>query len=139
MLERKITKELLEWKNEKNKPCLLIKGARNVGKTYIISEFAKDNYQSLIYINFETMPKYKEIFNGNLDIDTLIMKLELYFPNTEIIPNNTILLLDVIEFCPNARVALKSFALDGRIDVVASGSLLGLILILLNMQKMFYT
>ena len=85
------------------------------------------------------MPKYKEIFNGNLDIDTLIMKLELYFPNTEIIPNNTILLLDVIEFCPNARVALKSFALDGRIDVVASGSLLGLILILLNMQKMFYT
>lgn len=126
MLERKITKELLEWKNEKNKPCLLIKGARNVGKTYIISEFAKDNYQSLIYINFETMPKYKEIFNGNLDIDTLIMKLELYFPNTEIIPNNTILLLDEIEFCPNARVALKSFALDGRIDVVASGSLLGL-------------
>ena len=82
MLERKITKELLEWKNEKNKPCLLIKRARNVGKTYIISEFAKDNYQSLIYINFETMPKYKEIFNGNLDIDTLIMKLELYFPNT---------------------------------------------------------
>ena len=126
MLERKITKKLLEWKEEKNKPCLLVKGARQVGKTYIIEDFAQSNYQSYIYINFELMPEYKEIFNGNLDIKTLIMKLELTFPNIPIIPNDTILFLDEIQSCPNARVALKSFALDGGIDVIASGSLLGL-------------
>ena len=126
MLERKITKELLAWKKEKNKPCLLVKGARQVGKTYIIEDFAKNNYQSYIYINFELMPEYKNIFDGNLDIKTLIMKLELTFPNISIIPNDTILFLDEIQSCPNARVALKSFALDGRIDVIASGSLLGL-------------
>ena len=126
MLERKITEEFLKWKKEKNKPCLLVKGARQVGKTFIIEDFAKNNYKSYIYINFELMPEYKNIFNGNLDIKTLIMKLELAFPDISIIPNDTILFLDEIQACPNARVSLKSFALDGRIDVIASGSLLGL-------------
>lgn len=69
-----------------------MKGARQVGKTYIIEDFAKNNYQSYIYINFELMPEYKNIFDGNLDIKTLIMKLELTFPNISIIPNDTILL-----------------------------------------------
>ncbi len=64
-----------------------------MGKTCIVSEFAKENYKSYIYINFELMPEYKEIFNGNLDIKTLIMKLELTFPNIPIIPNDTILFL----------------------------------------------
>lgn len=126
MLERKITHELLEWKKEKNKPCLLIRGARQVGKTFIIDNFAKNNYKSYIYINFELMPEYKNIFDGNLDIKTLLMKLEVTFPDKEIIPNNTILFLDEIQSCPNARTALKSFSLDGRIDVISSGSLLGL-------------
>lgn len=126
MLERKITKKLLEWKKEENKPCLLIRGARQVGKTFIIDNFAKKNYQSYIYINFELSPDYRSIFDGNLDIKTLIMKLEVTFPEKEIVPGNTILFLDEIQSCPNARTALKSFALDGRIDVIASGSLLGL-------------
>lgn len=126
MLERKITQTLLEWKNEKKKPCLLIRGARQVGKTYIVEHFAKNNYESYIYINFELMPEYKKIFNGNLDIKTLIMKLEVTFPDIKIIPNKTILFLDEIQSCPNARTALKTFALDGRIDVISSGSLLGL-------------
>ena len=72
------------------------------------------------------MPEYKSIFDGNLDIKTLIMKLEVTFPNINIVPNKTILFLDEIQSCPNARTALKSFALDGRIDVISSGSLLGL-------------
>lgn len=126
MLERKITKTLLEWKKEEKKPCLLIRGARQVGKTYIIDDFAKNNYKNYIYINFELMPEYKNIFNGNLDIKTLIMKLEVTFPEKHIEPNETILFLDEIQSCPNARTALKSFSLDGRIDVIASGSLLGL-------------
>lgn len=126
MLERKITHTLLDWKKEEKKPCLLVRGARQVGKTFIIDNFAKNNYKSYIYINFELMPEYKSIFDGNLDIKTLIMKLEVTFPEIKIIPNNTILFLDEIQTCPNARTSLKSFALDGRIDVIASGSLLGL-------------
>lgn len=126
MLERKITQKLIEWKKEKKKPCLLIRGARQVGKTYIIDDFAKNNYKSYIYINFELMPEYKKIFDGNLDIKTLIMKLEVTFPEVQIIPNETILFLDEIQSCPNARTALKTFSLDGRIDVISSGSLLGL-------------
>lgn len=126
MLERKITKVLEEWKKEEKKPCLLIRGARQVGKTFIIDDFAKKNYENYIYINFELTPEYKNIFDGNLDIKTLIMKLEVTFPNVNIVPNKTILFLDEIQSCPNARTALKSFALDGRIDVISSGSLLGL-------------
>lgn len=126
MLERKITKILLEWKNEEKKQCLLVRGARQVGKTFIIDEFAKSNYKNYIYINFELMPEYKKIFDGNLDIKTLKMKLEVTFPDKKIEPKNTILFLDEIQSCPNARTALKTFALDGSIDVISSGSLLGL-------------
>ena len=126
MLERKITNILKEWKKEEKKPCLLIRGARQVGKTFIIDDFAKKNYENYIYINFELMPEYKSIFDGNLDIKTLIMKLEVTFPKVNIEPYKTILFLDEIQSCPNARTALKSFALDGRIDVISSGSLLGL-------------
>lgn len=126
MLQRKITKTLMDWKNEKNKQCLLIRGARQVGKTFIIEEFCKRNYESYIYINFDLSPSLKDIFNGDLDASSLIMKLEVTFPNIEIIPGKTILFLDEIQSCPNARVSLKSFAMDKRIDVIASGSLLGL-------------
>ena len=73
MLERKIVKTLLDWKKEEKKPCLLVRGARQVGKTYIIDKFARDHYKSYIYINFELSPEYKTIFNGNLDIRTLMM------------------------------------------------------------------
>ena len=91
MLERKITKVLEEWKNEDKKPCLLIRGARQVGKTFIIDDFAKKNYENYIYINFELMPEYKKIFDGNLDIQTLMMKLEVTFTNVNIVSNRTIL------------------------------------------------
>lgn len=123
---RKITTKLLKWKKEEKKPCLLIRGARQVGKTFIIDDFAKKHYKNYIYINLELSPEYKEIFSGNLDIRTLKMKLEVTFPDKKIEPNETILFLDEIQSCPNARTALKSFALDGTIDVISSGSLLGL-------------
>ncbi len=126
MLRRKITRVLEKWKKEEKKPCLLIKGARQVGKTYIVEQFAKANYANYIYINFELMPEYKKIFEGNLDFETLRLQLELNFPGVKIVRGETLLFLDEIQSCPNARVALKSLALDGTLDVVASGSLLGL-------------
>ena len=119
--------DLIKWKNSgPDKQCLLVKGARQVGKTYIIEQFIKANYKNYILINFELMPEYKSIFDGNLDIITLKKQLELNFPTVNLEANNVILFLDEIQACPNARVALKTFALDGTIDVIASGSLLGL-------------
>lgn len=126
MLKRKIMDQLIAWKNQDKKLCLLIKGARQVGKTFIIEQFAKENYKNYIYINFELTPSLKSIFDGDLDIHTLKLNLEANFPGKKLEKGKTLLFLDEIGACPNARVALKSFSMDGTIDVIASGSLLGL-------------
>ncbi len=126
MLQRKIYQELLEWKNKKEKMCLIVKGARQVGKTFIIDKFAKENYENYIYMNFDENPGYKAIFDGELDVENLIKQISLRVPNANIIPNKTIIFLDEIQNCPNARTALKFLALDKRFDVIASGSLLGI-------------
>lgn len=126
MLERKITSDLLEWKNNPDKMCLVIKGARQVGKTYIIDKFARENYEYYTYINFDENENYKTIFEGNLDVDTLIKQISLRVPNAELIPGKTLIFLDEIQNCPKARTALKFFAIDKRFDVIASGSLLGI-------------
>ena len=126
MLKRKIMQQLIDWKNEPNKLCLLIQGARQVGKTFIVEQFAKENYDYYIYINFELMPSLKTIFDGDLDFKTLRLNLEANFLGIKIEKGKTLLFLDEIGVCPNARVALKTFAIDGTLDVIASGSLLGL-------------
>jgi len=97
-----------------------------VGKTFIIDDFAKKNYGNYIYINFELMPEKKDIFKGDLDVDTLIREMSIHFPGVRFEPKNLLIFLDEIQSCPNARVSLKSFSLDKRFDVIASGSLLGL-------------
>lgn len=126
MLKRKIEKELVAWKNDHNKKCLLVKGARQVGKTYIIDKFARENYPYYTYINFDENPAYSTIFAGDLDVETLIKQISLRVPGAELEPGKTILFLDEIQNCPRARTALKFLALDGRFDVVASGSMPGI-------------
>ncbi|MDR0853627.1 MAG: AAA family ATPase [Clostridiales Family XIII bacterium] len=126
MLTRKITKELYLWKNRANKKPLVIKGARQVGKTFIIDAFAKDVYRHYTYINFEQTPSSKEIFDGDLDVDTLIKQISLRVRDAELVPGETLIFLDEIQSCPKARTALKFFAIDNRFDVIASGSLLGI-------------
>lgn len=126
MLKRKITASLLTWKQDPDKRVLLVKGARQVGKTYSILDFAKNNYQSTIYINFEENPAYKEIFAGDLDMTTLIKQITLRVPNVKLVPGRTLLFLDEIQSCPRARTALKFLALGRQFDVIASGSLLGI-------------
>ena len=126
MLRRKISDELLEWKNSSDKKSLIIKGARQVGKTFIVDDFAKKNYRNYIYINFELMSEMKSIFEGDLDIDSLIRKLSIRFPKIAFEPGNLLIFLDEIQSCPNARTSLKSFSLDERFDIICSGSLLGL-------------
>ena len=126
MLKRKIEKKLLEWKRKDDKMCLVIKGARQVGKTFIIDKFAKENYKNYVYINFDEMPSYKDIFDGDLNVETLIKQMTVNIPNINLVPNETIIVLDEIQNCPRARTALKFLSIDKRFDVIASGSLLGI-------------
>lgn len=126
MLKRKINDHLVIWKNKTNKCPLLIEGARQIGKTYSITNFGKNNYQNFIYINFILNPEYKDIFSDALDNNTLTTMLNLYFPNFNL-NHETLLFLDEIQDCPNAITALKSLANVKNLDVIASGSLLGML------------
>jgi predicted AAA+ superfamily ATPase len=125
VLKRKFTDFLAKWKNDADKTCLLVKGARQVGKTYVIDDFAKTHYKNYVYINFELSPEKKEIFEGELGVDSIIRRMSVYFPSVNFAPRDTIIFLDEIQSCPNARVAFKSFSIDKRFDVIGSGSLLG--------------
>lgn len=109
-----------------NKMSLIIKGARQVGKTFIIDKFARENYENYIYINFIENSKYKAIFDGDLDIENIIKQMTLRIPNLKIVSQKTIIFLDEIQNCPNARTAIKFLSIDKRFDVIASGSLLGI-------------
>lgn len=126
VLKRKIVDQLVEWKKNPDKRCLLVKGARQVGKTYIIDYFAKENYTHYTYINFDQNASYKAIFDGDMNVDTLTKQISLRVPGADLAPGETLLFLDEIQDCPRARTALKFFALDGRYDVIASGSMLGI-------------
>lgn len=125
-MKRKIENQLVEWKHNHDKKCLLVKGARQVGKTYSIDRFARENYKHYTYLNFDENPAYKTIFDGDLDAETLIKQISLRVPDAELEPGETMLFLDEIQNCPRARTALKFLAIDGRFDVVASGSMLGI-------------
>ncbi len=126
MLKRKIYDYLLNWKNTKHHDCLLIKGARQIGKSYIIREFGHANYQSVIEINFFEHPDYKNIFDGDLSPKEIYKRISLIVPNVKFIEGSTLIFLDEIQHCPNARTAIKFLAIDDRYDVISSGSLLGL-------------
>ena len=126
MLKRKIEQQLKDWKNKTGKKnCLLIKGARQVGKTFIVERFAEANYKSFVNINFDKNESLKDIFLGDLDVETLKKQIYLNIPTANLIDGQTLIFLDEIQQCPRARTALKFFAIDGRYDVIASGSLLG--------------
>jgi len=126
MLRRKFYDRLLEWKQNRRQDCLFVKGARQVGKTFIIKKFAEDNYKQLIYVNFFERGEYKAIFDDSLEPDDIFRKISLYVAGSGVADRNTLLFLDEIQECPNARTALKFLAIDGRCDVIASGSLLGI-------------
>ena len=127
MLTRKIYNKLLAWKGKKdNKGCLLLKGARQVGKSFIVDYFAKENYQSYIKINFIETPKLKEIFNGELTSSEILKRISLSLADIKFIKGSTLIFLDEIQECKEARTALKFLANNDDFDVIASGSLLGI-------------
>ena len=126
MLKRKIEKELYNWKMDKGHKPLIVKGLRQSGKSYSVLEFANKNYANVIYINFQTNEDYKKIFENNLDVENLKMQISAYFTDAKFEEGKTIIILDEIQECSRARLALKFFKLDGRYDVIATGSLLGI-------------
>ena len=126
MLERKAMKNLEEWKAKVSNKCLIVEGARQIGKTYIIEKFGRNNYESFIEINFIENPSLKVIFSGDLDADSILMAVKLNIPGIKIIPGSTLLFLDEIQECEEAISALKFLAADDRISVICSGSALGM-------------
>lgn len=126
MLRRKFYDILVNWKKTKKNECLLVNGARQVGKTFIIEQFGKNNYRNYIYLNLLKNPEQKNIFEGSLDPNEIYKRLTLLVPNVELILHDTLIFIDEIQVCPRARTALKFLAIDSRFDVVASGSLLGI-------------
>lgn len=125
MLKRKIIKKLEAWKGTIANKALLIKGARQVGKTTVVRQFAKANYKNLVEINFEQMPVAKQAFEGNLDARTILLNLSaMGFGPLE--PGKTLIFFDEIQSCPKARTAIKFLVEDGQYDYIESGSLLGI-------------
>ena len=125
-MRRKITATLEEWLASGRKTCPMIRGARQVGKTYVINEFLKAHFDNILYIDMSIHREAKNAFDGNLDVDTVVMLLSSQYLNFHFVPGKTAIFLDEIQECPRAQTALKAFAQDGRYRVIASGSLLGL-------------
>lgn len=125
-LKRKIDDFLIDWKNNNNKLPLIIKGARQIGKTDAIEFFAKNNYKNIVEINFALQKQYKSIFDDGFDVDTIIKNISLINPNFKFIPGETLIFFDELQDCINAATALKSFNIDKRYDVICSGSLTGI-------------
>ena len=125
-LKRKIDMFLDEWLISDKKKPLIIKGARQIGKTKTIEEFAKRNNLSLVEINFVLNPEFRDIFDDGYKVDKILENISFKDPSLEFIPGKTLIFFDEIQKCINAATSLKSFKIDGRFDVICSGSLMGL-------------
>ena len=126
LLKRKVDDFLMVWKNNPDRKPLIIKGARQIGKTRSIEFFAHKNYANVIQINFVEQKKYKAIFDEGFEVDTIIKNISLLNPNYEYVPGETLFFFDELQACPNCATSLKFFKLDGRFDVICSGSLMGI-------------
>ena len=126
LLKRKIDAYLVDWKNNPDRKPLIIKGARQIGKTRSIEQFANMNYTNVIQINFVEQKKYKAIFNDGFEVDTILKNISLLNPEFKFISGETIFFFDELQACPNCATSLKFFKLDGRFDVICSGSLMGI-------------
>ena len=126
LLKRKIDSFLVEWKMKQERKPLIVKGARQIGKTRSIEWFAHNHYSSVVEINFVEQPKYKSIFAEGFEVNGILKNISLLNPDFTFIPNDTLFFFDELQACPNCATALKFFKLDGRFDVICSGSLMGI-------------
>lgn len=125
MLRRKIEGILKEWKETDGHKPLVVKGCRQCGKTFSVRKFAAENYTYNVYLNFIENPDCALAFKESRRVDDIIMGLSSMIPGCTFEKGETCIVLDEIQDCPEARTALKFFQMDGRFDVIATGSLLG--------------
>ena len=125
-LRRKIDDFLVEWKNDRNKLPLIIKGARQIGKTDAIENFIKNNYKNVVEINFALQPEYKIIFDNGFSVDNIISNISMINNNFVFEPNETVIFFDEMQDCINCATSLKSFNIDKRFDIICSGSMMGI-------------
>ena len=126
LLKRKIDAYLVSWKKNPDRKPLIVKGARQIGKTRSIEFFATKNYKHIVQINFVEQIKYREIFNDGFEVDKVLKNISLLNPAFMFVPSETLFFFDELQACPNCATALKFFKLDGRFDVICSGSLMGI-------------
>ena len=127
MFRRKITEEIFKWKNSTGKKkALVIKGMRQIGKTFIVQAFANENYENVVYINFKDNESAKRIFDGDFVVDRMTIDISALIPGVHFVPGKTVIIFDEVQECANARASIKSFMLDGRFDIICTGSLLGI-------------
>jgi len=126
MLKRKINDYLLNWKQTPHHMPLIIKGARQIGKTESVRYFAKNNYKHIVEINFTLQKEFRRIFDKGFSIDSIISEITFLNPSLVFVPHETLLFFDELQDCPDCATSLKSFNQDGRYDVICSGSLMGL-------------
>ncbi len=126
LLKRKIDDFLIKWKQNSDRLPLIIKGARQIGKTESIRNFANKNYKNVIEINFVIQKQFKDIFDDGFEVNTIVKNISFKNPNLEFIPNETLIFFDEIQDCINCATSLKFFKQDGRFDVICSGSLMGI-------------
>lgn len=126
MLQRKIDKILTEWRFREDKKPLIIKGARQVGKTESIRQFAKKNYDHVVEINFVLQKRFHSIFNDGFEVDNIIKNISFIDPTLQFVPGKTLIFFDELQDLPDCATSLKSFKIDGRYDVICSGSMMGI-------------
>ena len=124
--KRKIDEFLADWKNNHSRKPLIVKGARQIGKTESILHFAHENYENVVYINFVLDKKYTTIVNDGYDVETVVKNITLINPSTKFIPDKTLIVFDEIQEYPDIATTLKPFNLYGKYDVICSGSMLGI-------------
>ena len=124
-LKRKIDSFLSEWKASSDRKPLIIKGSRQIGKTESVLHFAADHYENIIEINFVRDDKYKGIISDGYEAASIIKNISLLDPSKRFIPGKTLIFFDEITEFPEIATSLKFFAIDGRFDVICSGSMLG--------------
>lgn len=126
-MKRKLYNKLLEWKKREGSVAVLIEGARRIGKSYIAEEFAKNEYKSYLLIDFSKAPaEIKNLFYNYLeDLDELFSRLQLFY-QVKLIPRQSLIIFDEVQFCPRARSAIKFLVADGRFDYIETGSLISI-------------
>ena len=126
LLRRKIDGFLEEWKRDPERLPLIVKGARQVGKTASVRQFGKTHYPNFVEINFLLQKQYRDIFDSGFEVDAILRNITLHDPGLEFVPHETLIFFDELQACPNCATSLKSFRQDGRYDVICSGSLMGI-------------